>query len=414
MTTPPHILIIGAGLAGLSLAQGLKRSGISFRVYERDPSPEFRAQGYRIRINHYGATALKKTLTEDMWQLFQKTCADTHLGMTGINAVDGTVTRSVAGTPRSDPSMMRLQMSIDEPIVGPFTADRKTLRNMLLLGLENDVEFGKKFSRFETNEMGQVTVIFEDGSQAQGSFLVGADGVRSAVRRQHIPRMKLVDTTCRCIYGKTPITPELTKSFPAEGLRWITAVKDSRPLTLFLEPVRFSSNLEEVSAGRLPIVQDYVYWVLGANQSVFDISDDELLGMSGREASALSLRLTQGWDEGVRSLLLNQSQEQTSAIRLLSTSPIMQVWEATPTVTFLGDAIHPMPPAGGSGANTALRDAANLLEAIKDGVTKSRIEEYERTMREYGGEAIAGSWSGGKSLLNMPSYEECETLVVEF
>ncbi|KAF9206707.1 hypothetical protein BGZ49_001973 [Haplosporangium sp. Z 27] len=399
------ILIIGAGLSGLSLAQGLKKSGIPFRVFERDVSPSFRAQGYRLRINHFGATALKKTLTDEMWQLFEKTCADTHLGMTGINAIDGQVTKSGAG-PRGDPSMVR---PIDEPMIGPFTADRKTLRNLLLLGLENDVEFGKKFSHFEVSG-DQVTATFEDGSQAQGCLLVGADGIRSAVRRQHLPDMNMVDTTGRTIYGKTLITPELVNSFPAEGLRGITAVKDTRPLTLFLEPVRFSSNLEEESAGRLSNVPDYVYWVLGARQSVFNMNDDELLRLSGQEAADLSLRLTQDWDEGIRTLLKNQSPEETSALRLSSTSPVMQVWEASSTVTFLGDAIHPMPPTGGSGANTALRDAANLLEAIQRGITKSNIEEYEKKMREYGGEVIALSWNGGKMLFNLPSYEECKAI----
>jgi len=52
--SPPHILIIGAGMGGLALAHGLKKHNISFHVYERDAIRDYRAQGYRIRIGGGG------------------------------------------------------------------------------------------------------------------------------------------------------------------------------------------------------------------------------------------------------------------------------------------------------------------------------------------------------------------------
>ena len=47
---PLHVLVIGGGLGGLCLAQGLKKSGISVAVYERDRTAQFRSQGYRISL----------------------------------------------------------------------------------------------------------------------------------------------------------------------------------------------------------------------------------------------------------------------------------------------------------------------------------------------------------------------------
>ncbi len=73
--TQPLILIIGAGLGGLFLAQGLKKANIPFRIFEKDPSKAWRAQGYRIRISSEGAAALAKNLSEELWQLFEETCA---------------------------------------------------------------------------------------------------------------------------------------------------------------------------------------------------------------------------------------------------------------------------------------------------------------------------------------------------
>lgn len=47
----PHILIVGAGLGGLALAQALRKQGVSFQVFER--SNEGHAQGYAIGIHRY-------------------------------------------------------------------------------------------------------------------------------------------------------------------------------------------------------------------------------------------------------------------------------------------------------------------------------------------------------------------------
>ena len=62
ISSHPRILIIGGGIGGLCLAQGLKKAGISFSIFERDSSSLFRAQGYRIRINPTGMNSKIYTL----------------------------------------------------------------------------------------------------------------------------------------------------------------------------------------------------------------------------------------------------------------------------------------------------------------------------------------------------------------
>ena len=42
------VLIMGGGIGGLCLAQGLRKAGVSATVYERDKSPISRAQGFQI------------------------------------------------------------------------------------------------------------------------------------------------------------------------------------------------------------------------------------------------------------------------------------------------------------------------------------------------------------------------------
>lgn len=51
-----HVLIIGAGLGGLSLAQSLRKQEISFEIFERDADEDARFQGWAIALHSYMLT----------------------------------------------------------------------------------------------------------------------------------------------------------------------------------------------------------------------------------------------------------------------------------------------------------------------------------------------------------------------
>jgi 2-polyprenyl-6-methoxyphenol hydroxylase-like FAD-dependent oxidoreductase len=81
-----QILIIGAGLGGLALAQGLVRAGFNVIVFERDKSPTSRPQGHRIFIRSMGIQALTELLTpEKMSRLSAAKVADVGGGFTCAN-----------------------------------------------------------------------------------------------------------------------------------------------------------------------------------------------------------------------------------------------------------------------------------------------------------------------------------------
>jgi salicylate hydroxylase len=70
-------------------------------------------------------------------------------------------------------------------------------------------------------------------------------------------------------------------------------------------------------------------------------------------------------------------------------------WPAGP-VTCLGDAVHAMPPTGGSAAATAIRDAdllAGHLAAVRTGSTTLplAVYDYQRQMAGYARDAVRGS-----------------------
>ena len=79
LLSPFHVLIVGGGIGGLCLAQGLKKSGISVTVYERDTSAQFRHQGYRISIQEEGSQALRDCLPEPLFKLCVATAIRTAM-----------------------------------------------------------------------------------------------------------------------------------------------------------------------------------------------------------------------------------------------------------------------------------------------------------------------------------------------
>ncbi|HEX3778027.1 MAG TPA: NAD(P)-binding protein [Pseudonocardiaceae bacterium] len=81
MNEAPRVVVIGGGLGGLCLAEGLHRAGIPVTVHERDAGPAARRQGYRIHLGGVGATALADCLPPASYQLLLATAS--HSGGAG-------------------------------------------------------------------------------------------------------------------------------------------------------------------------------------------------------------------------------------------------------------------------------------------------------------------------------------------
>ena len=185
--TTGHVLIVGAGLGGLYLAQGLAKHGISYSVFERDETPDARAQGYRLKIFPDTVPDMQYLTTPELFAEFEAQTAETVMVETSVNAIDG---RLLARRALRGPK--------------PYTVDRGFLRRVLLRGLEDRIHWGKDATHYEVDESdaaSPVTVHFADGTSASGALLVGADGGRSRIRRQHVPRLSIIDPEAVCLYG---------------------------------------------------------------------------------------------------------------------------------------------------------------------------------------------------------------------
>ncbi|MFE3757992.1 FAD-dependent oxidoreductase [Nocardia tengchongensis] len=168
--------IIGAGLGGLCLAQGLRRRGVAFEVYEKDPAINSRTQGYRFRLDGHGHHSLQKCLPPDLYQLVLATCATPTSGGrfvdTALNEVIGRAVDTWSSAETSDAPEMPGDLSIN----------RSPLREKLLTDLTPRVHFGKALIEVsETDDY--VFARFSDGTTVTADLLLAAEGVNSIVRQ---------------------------------------------------------------------------------------------------------------------------------------------------------------------------------------------------------------------------------------
>lgn len=387
-----HVSIIGAGLGGLCLAQGLRRAGIAFDVYERDAAAASRNQGYRIRIDADGQAALSQCLPPELYELFRQSCG----GRSGGARFLDSALEPIPGRPAR--SWSTADSDNEPPRPHDLSANRQTLREILLCGLEDRVHFGKSFRRFDTVGENEVRILFDGGEETRSTLLVGADGANSAVRSQLAPGAEPVDTGAVCIYGKTAATAALRASLGAD--LWAgTSVIFADGFATILDPMVFAQPLPALAAKlapacRLNPVNDYLYWAFIGPRARLGLGSDQLPDQA--RLPALVETIARQWHPRLRTLFAHGDTQTLAVLPVRSSPPDIAAWKTGP-VTLLGDAIHAMSPAGGVGANTALRDGAALASALAAG-SRTAVSGYEAAMRVWARAAIKASNDGARSL----------------
>jgi 2-polyprenyl-6-methoxyphenol hydroxylase-like FAD-dependent oxidoreductase len=384
-----RVAIAGGGLGGLCLAQGLLRAGADVTVYERDEIPAGRQQGYRLHVDARAGLALEQCLPPESLELFLATCGQPSIERTVVSERLRVLHTERATSDRADPFA---------PATLSTSVDRQTLREVLALGLDDRLVFGREVTGYELAGRG-VRVRFASGDQVDADLLVGADGVGSAVRQQFLPAAVTEDTGTRCIYGKTPLTDLEPPSFMTRGF---TAVVGGR-IGMAVGVVRFRDPPQ--SRGLSPAA-DYLMWALAGKREEFGLRDEEFRSLDPAGLHAVAGRLTSSWHPELRKLVVRADVDATFGVRIRVSRPVPG-W--TPgRVTVLGDAIHAMSPARGSGANTALRDAAVLSRSLEQALRNAQggelgadeleadelvaaVGAYEAQMRDYGYAAVAAS-----------------------
>ena len=389
-----RVIIIGGGIGGLTLAQGLKKSGVNVAVYERDRTRTDRVQGYRVHINPAGSLALHECLPADLFEAFTRSCGKRSGGIRFL-----TEQMNVLLSLDLDDAAAVLR---EEGVAQHRSVSRITLRQVLLSGLDDVVSFGKIFTHYEETLSGRVIAHFDDGTTAEGDVLVAADGGGSRVRRQFLPGAQRIDTGVVGIAGKVFLDDTSRRRLAPELLRGLNLVSAKGGLALFVALQELGSNQlgaiggnddSAESGAHFDNTKSYLMWALGAQRATFGLNGD-VDTFDGASLRAIALKAMDGWDERLKSLVRLAHADTINAIVIRSSVPVAP-W-STRRITLLGDAIHSMTPYRGIGANVALKDAVRLCRALAAAARGERpllqaIHGYEADMLSYGFRAVQSS-----------------------
>ncbi|MCO1580328.1 FAD-dependent monooxygenase [Crossiella sp. SN42] len=380
-----RVAIAGAGVGGLCLAQGLRAAGAQVAVYERDPAVRSRHQGYRLRVDRHGNAALRACLPPELHELFLATACPPYMSRGSVYDHHLTLRHT-----HRDPAPF-------DPAQASRGVNRLTLRQVLLAGLDDTVHFGHTVLGYSSTGEG-VRVHFAGGGSAEADLLVGADGINSVIRRQLLPAAGVVDTGLRAIYGQAPLTSALRELLPAGLFGGSCPVLGPHRRTLALgsfEPV----TPPAVADPRLDPVAAYLKWTLVAPG--FTLTEPELWTATPRRLLEEARQAIAGWHPALAELLARSVVPVTFPLAIRAGSAV-PAWPSGP-VTVLGDAVHATTPVGGTGANTALRDAALLTQRLRPVLTgaaglREAVSGYEAEMREYGSAAVRNSLLGAERI----------------
>ncbi|KAI9316602.1 hypothetical protein BX666DRAFT_1858414 [Dichotomocladium elegans] len=319
-----QVLIIGAGLSGLALANVLKNKGIPYKIFERETSPQDRTQGWSLSL-HFCLSKLFALVDPAKVQTFsQSTAVDpSRPHDAGFAMIDGPTgdaflsfdMPSAPGTPAGDGNPR------SPPLI--YRVNRKRLRDWLMQGI--DVQWNKAIDHYAlTKDGNNIKVTFKDGTIEHGRVLVGADGVNSVVCRQWIGDEQFRKATSlnpvKVIGGTRKYDSAQGKPFPTTSMLCL-GKSEKNNITLFAS---VSDTLMR-SANFDPKLGDLV---LGAPEG------SKVIGLRIRERS-----------------------------------PAMVFGAPNKTagpVTVIGDAAHSMTMFRGEGGNHAILDACILGEYLVD------------------------------------------------
>ncbi len=372
----PHVAIIGGGIGGVALAVACLHRGIPFSLYERDSGFDTRSQGYGLTLQQ----ASKAIEGLGLFTLDQGVVSTRHLVHTTAGKVIGEwgVRKWMASGVNTSPKRTNIHIA------------RQSLRLALLdqLGSHDVVQWGHQLVDVQTSEDEKVNLSFNvDGTmkQVQADLVVGADGIRSAVRQllmdEEVTPLRYLG--CIVILGICPLAD--LNGLESELLDGATVFQTA-------------NGNERIYM--MPYASDSVMWQLS-----FPMPEAEAKVLSEQGAQALkdeACRRTQ-WHQPIPQILAATQPSLVSGYpvcdrALLTPERLAKVGQAT----VIGDAAHPMSPFKGQGANQALLDALALARGIAKGcralskwrevgIRESVLSEFEAEMLARSAVKVKGS-----------------------
>ncbi|WP_405059563.1 FAD-dependent monooxygenase [Kribbella sp. NBC_01505] len=359
------VVIAGAGIGGLALAQALVAAGDEVTIVERDQGIEDTA-GYRLHLSGSACAVLRRHVAPETWEMLLA-------GSARAAAVSRLVVHDhrlrLLGTPRIDPAEELLFV------------DRRVLRRALLREVAGCVLWAQPVVGFDQGPE-DVQVHTAKGTH-HADLLVGADGPRSVVSTRLAGRAPARDLGIAGLAGRVPLTAAGSLSDLVTEAGLLAIGPDGLGLFLTCTTVPNRAAVDPAHHA-MPVDPELIWSVIGP------------AGRIGSSIVGLD-EVLRGWDSRVRSLPGLSDRASISRFPFLAADPRRELmpWPAG-RVTALGDAVHAMPPTGGQGAATAIRDAgvlAEVLQSARSGASTLPVAlaDYQRRMTAYAPAAVAES-----------------------
>ncbi|KAL8708411.1 MAG: hypothetical protein Q9220_006701 [cf. Caloplaca sp. 1 TL-2023] len=379
----PHVLIIGAGITGLVLAQALKKHGVAFTVFERDADVLARGRGWGLTI-HWSLDTFISLLPDHIVDQLPQVYVDPEASKRGENGHFLFFDLRSGETRWKVPPNKRIRVS------------RERLRALLLEGL--NVQWSHTLHSISTSHPTTVTAHFTDADSATGTLLVGADGLRSRTRSAllaHNPQLAINHVLPVRLLGASVVYPrELACKMRALDPFFFQGgdpESDTFMWFSFLDtPANNSRDDPDTYECQILLSWPFREGYRGREKPL-DIP------ATNQERIKVMKELVQGWAEPFHECVMSvPADAEIKAIALEDFVPKPGLWDNRDgRITLMGDAAHAMTMFRGEAYNHGVADISvllsNLLSAIpsvsEDGreipsqsTFKQAIDAYEAEM----------------------------------
>ncbi|KIW41836.1 uncharacterized protein PV06_05443 [Exophiala oligosperma] len=355
------VLIAGAGIAGLSTAIALGRlatdtPGLHFDVQLYDKATELREIGASIALSPNGLRTLERLGVDDALADDVSYRGPAALPMIYHHWKTNEVVsadRFVDVPDRKHQTARFHRGHLHSTLLGHVPRETIHLRKAVESVVVRDDDAANGVGGGGGGGGGTVTLLFQDGTSATGDVLIGADGLRSKVRRTFVPGHTLHHT----------------------GRTWIRSTFDA-------SLIRDIPNLPADSAHWWGPRYTFFASRLGRNMytTVGNYDPEDLPGRRGhgefrwdQEGDVNFFRdLYADWNPVVKALA-----DATPHVRMypnLAGEPL-ESWVFEKRVTLVGDAAHTHGGAHAAGGSLALDDAWALYLSLKHVLSSSTIDD---------------------------------------
>jgi 2-polyprenyl-6-methoxyphenol hydroxylase-like FAD-dependent oxidoreductase len=329
-------VIVGAGIAGLSLAHALARGGVEVELLEREPGPATEGAGLTL------------------WPNAVRALRELGLGE-ALESVAHPVREALTVTPRGE-TLMRVPLERLEPRFGPLVAvHRAELLAALTDGLEVPIRYGARV-KVESG------TLRNGGTEVQADLIVGADGIGSSVRERVAP-------------GVAPR--------PAGYVAWRGVARTGEQTP--------SAATEAMGEGRrfglVPLSGGRTYWF-----AVLPNTGGGSARLAGREELAAQFA---NWHDPIGAVLAAPQQGRPSCLEIADLPPLPR-WRYGNAV-LVGDAAHATTPNLGQGAALALGDVATLAPLLLSLPLREALGAYEQARKRHAEAIVRQSRAVGRS-----------------